>query len=119
MQAHSSQRGPMQAHEGPHQPTTANDGQRRSTKAHSSQRGPTQAHEDKKGPKRRQTRRLGPRCVFFILFFAVLLTTTAPNDADTSFGPFRRFGFHLGLVFFFLFSSRDASQASVFYLFFF
>src|SRR5271168_2204513 len=37
----------------------------------------------------------GPRCVFFKLFFFVLLTTTAPNDADMSFGPFRRFGFHL------------------------
>src|SRR5271168_4345311 len=37
----------------------------------------------------------GPRCVFFKLFFSVLLTTTAPDDAEASFGPFRRFGFHL------------------------
>src|ERR1700678_2001366 len=77
----------------------------RPTKAHKSLQRPTQAYEEEKGPKRRQTRHLGPRCVFFILFFAVLLTTTAPNDADTSFGPFRRFGFHLGLVFFFCFQS--------------
>src|SRR5271168_4656434 len=54
-----------------------------------------QAHEEEKGPKRRVWRRLGPRCIFFILFFSVLLTTTAPNDADASFGPFCRFGFHL------------------------
>ena len=63
----------------------------RPTKAHSSQRRPTKT---KKGPKRRFWRRLGPRCVFF-KNFSVLLTTTAPNDADASFGPFRRFGFHL------------------------
>src|ERR1700678_1139596 len=76
----------------------------RPTKAHKSLQRPTQAYEEEKGPKQRQTCHLGLRCVFFILFFAVLLTTMAPNDADTSFGPFRRFGFHLGLGFFFLFS---------------
>src|ERR1700678_3068344 len=47
-----------EAHEGPQQP-----------------RRPTQAHEEE----------TGPRCVFFYFFLSVLLTTTAPNDADASF----------------------------------
>src|ERR1700678_3984426 len=93
MKANAGQRRPTQAHEGPQQPTTANEGQRRPMKAHSSQRRPTkahgsqrrptaandgqrrpmQAHEDKKGPNNAIWRRLGPRYVFFFIFFILFL----------------------------------------------
>src|ERR1700678_1720973 len=71
--AHSSQRRPMQAHESPRQPTTANEGPRRPTAANDGQRRPTQAHEDKKGPNDARWRRLGPRYVFFFIFFILFL----------------------------------------------
>src|ERR1700678_911424 len=38
--------------------------------------------EETKRPKRRVWRRLGPRCVFLLFNFSVLLTRTAPNDAS-------------------------------------
>src|ERR1700678_1585938 len=146
--ANEGQRRPTTANAGQRRPTAANEGQRRPTKAHSAndgQRRPTQAHEDKKGPKRRQTRCLGHRffllgsrceprvCFIFILFFYftnyfVLATDQQRqwqhpqlhHTAQLSPGPET----HLGpwLFFFvlilFLFSSQDASRASVFTCFF-
>src|SRR5271168_1918444 len=60
---------------------------------------PTKAHSSQEGQRRPTKRKQGPNDasgvvwalgVFFLIFLSVLLTTTAPNDADTSFGPFHR-----------------------------
>src|SRR5271168_3150561 len=76
-----------QLHHTCHTPHWPGRGPRKPTKAHSSQEG------QRRPTKRRVVWALG---VFFLeLFFSVLLTTMAPNDADTLFGPFHRFGFHL------------------------
>src|SRR6202522_2113393 len=72
-QANAGPRKPTAANEGQRQPTAANAGPRRPTAANDGQRRPTQAHEDKKGPNDARWRRLGPRYVFFFIFFILFL----------------------------------------------
>src|ERR1700678_2674700 len=71
--ANAGQRRPTSANEGPRKPTAANAGPRRPTAANDGQQRPTQAHEDKKGPNDARWRRLGPRYVFFFIFFILFL----------------------------------------------
>src|SRR6202789_2534941 len=72
-QANAGPRKPTAANEGQQQPTAANAGPRRPTAANDGQRRPTQAHEDKKGPNDARWRRLGPRYVFFFIYFILFL----------------------------------------------
>src|SRR6202522_2316917 len=72
-QANAGPRKPTAANKGQRQPTAANTGPRRPTAANDGQQRPTQAHEDKKGPNDARWRRLGPRYVFFFIFFILFL----------------------------------------------